>query len=149
VEPVSAPEAVEYALPVVEVEPEPVAEAPAVEPVGQPVSLEVPAEAAEEPAPVAEEPVDWEASMAEPAPVAEHPYAEQPFVAEEEPVVEEPVVAEETFQPVEPSPFVADPTAEEEPPVVEEPWFVADVQERKPEERPAQSDTWSGRPIGS
>ena len=82
--------------------------------------------------------------------MAEHPYAEQPFVAEEEPVVEEPVVAEETFQPVEPSPFVADPTAEEEPPVVEEPWFVADVQERKPqEERPAQSDTWSGRPIGS
>ena len=64
--------------------------------------------------------------------------------------MEEPVVAEETFQPVEPSPFVADPTAEEEPPVVEEPWFVADVQERKPEEeRPAQSDTWSGRPIGS
>ena len=111
------------------------------EPVGEAVSLEVPAE----------EPVDWEASMAEPAPVAEHPYAEQPFVAEEEPVVEEPVVAEETFQPVEPSPFVADPTAEEEPPVVEEePWFVADVQERKPEaERPAQSDTWSGRPIGS
>ena len=51
---------------------------------------------------------------------------------------------------MEPSPFVADPTAEEEPPVVEEPWFVADVQERKPEEeRPAQSDTWSGRPIGS
>ena len=71
-------------------------------------------------------------------------------MAEEETVVEEPVVAEETFQPVEPSPFVADPAAEEEPPVVEEPWFVADVQERKPqEERPAQSDTWSGRPIGS
>ena len=103
-----------------------------------------------EAAPV-EEPVDWEHSMVEPAPVAEHPYAEQPFVAEEAPVVEEPVVAEATFQPVEPSPFVAEPTAGEEPPVVEdEPWFVADVQERKPEvERPAQSDTWSGRPIGS
>ena len=62
------------------------------------------------------------------------------------------MVAEESFQPVEPSPFVADPSAPEEEPVVaeEEPWFVADVQERpRQQERPAQSDTWSGRPIGS
>ena len=46
VEPISAPEPVAYELPVVEVEPEPVAEAPAVEPVGQPVSLEIPARGA-------------------------------------------------------------------------------------------------------
>ena len=32
----------------------------------------------------------------------------------------------------------------------DEPWFVADVQEPAPApERPAQSDTWTGRPIGS
>ena len=64
---------------------------------------------------------------------------------------EEPVgAAEESFQSVEPSPFVAEPGAPEEPVLAEEeqPWFVADVQEPKPE-RPAQSDTWSGRPIGS
>ena len=84
--------------------------------------------------------------------MAEHPYAEQPFVAEER-ARRRPrsrLSRRRRSSTVEPSPFVADPTAEEEPPVVEEPWFVADVQERKPqEERPAQSDTWSGRPIGS
>ena len=66
-------------------------------------------------------------------------------------MAEEP--AAEEFRPVTPSPFVADPDASEEP-VLEEPWFIADVQERerkpKPQpERPVQSDTWSGRPIGS
>jgi ribonuclease E len=118
--------------------------------------------------PVAGEPVDWEQSMMEPAPVAQHPFAEQPVVAEEpvmadepmvaeEPVVaDEPVVAEEPapaseeFRPVTPSPFMADAEGAGEP--AEQPWFVADVQEepkRKPAERPVQSDTWSGRPIGS
>ncbi len=59
-------------------------------------------------------------------------------------------MAEEGFQPVEPSPFVAEPGAPEEPVLAEEePWFVADVQEEPKPERPAQSDTWSGRPIGS
>ena len=100
---------------------------------------------------VAGEPVDWEQSMTQPAPAAAHPFAEQPVVAEEAPVVaEEPVVADE-FQSVEPSPFVAEPSVAEEPVVAEQeqPWFVADVQEPKPDtERPSQSDTWSGRPIG-
>ena len=60
------------------------------------------------------------------------------------------MLAEEGFQPVEPSPFVAEPGAPEEPVLAEdEPWFVADVQEEPKAERPAQSDTWSGRPIGS
>jgi hypothetical protein len=91
--------------------------------------------ASEEPAPfVAAEPV-----------VAEEP---APFAAEEPPVV----AAEEGFAPVEPSPFVADPASEEQPLVApeEEAWFVADVQEPAPApERAPQSDTWSGRPIGS
>jgi len=91
--------------------------------------------------------------------------AEEPVVVAEEPVVvqepvpvamaEEPaVVAPEGFASVEPSPFVAEPAASEEP-VVEpqqDVWFVADVSEPTlaPEvERPAQSDTWSGRSVGS
>jgi hypothetical protein len=65
-------------------------------------------------------------------------------------VAEQPVVAEQGFEVVEPSPFVAEPGAREEEPVVaeEEPWFVADVQEPAPA-KDKQSDTWSGRPIGS
>ncbi len=94
----------------------------------------------------------------EPVLVVEEPVmAEEPFMADEPVlVVEEPVVAEEapvvasdeSFYAVEPSPFMA-----EEPIVAEEDeaWFVADVQEEPAPapERPAQSDTWSGRSIGS
>ena len=99
--------------------------------------------------------------MEQAPPVAAHPFAEQPVMAEEpaveEPVMaeepifaEEPVAAEEGFHTVEPSPFIAEPGAPEEPVLAEEePWFVADVQEQPKPERPAQSDTWSGRPIGS
>ena len=50
--------------------------------------------------------------------------------------------------------FVAEPAAEvDQPPAEEdaEPWFVADVQEppAPAEPAPPQTDTWSGRPIGS
>ena len=93
---------------------------------------------------MADEPVDWEQAMMHHAPVAEPSFAEQPVVAEEH--------AGEEFRAVAPSPFVAEPGSSEE--AEEEPWFVADFREPKPEpkpevERPAQTDTWSGRPIGT
>jgi hypothetical protein len=80
-----------------------------------------------------------------PAPAVE-PVVE-PVVAPEPVAVEAPVVA--------PEPLVVEPVAPvEQPPVVQdgaEAWFVADVQEPAAPAEPSvpQTDTWSGRPIGS
>jgi len=105
---------------VIEEEPAPVEEEPAVE---EPV-VEEPAPVVEEPAVVVEEPAVEEPVVEEPAPVVEEPapVVEEPVV-EEPAVVEEPVVEEPTPVVEEPAPVVEEPTpvVEEPAPVVEEP----------------------------
>jgi hypothetical protein len=68
--------------------------------------------------------------------VAREP-VEEPYVAPEPVVAEQPLFAEPVVEPA--------PVAEDD----AEAWFVADVQEEPAEQPAPQTDTWSGRPIGS